>query len=122
MRRLHTDAAGGARALDVHDDIVRGLVFSLQKDCTNGIHVWSALQATLWQIKSKLGRFRRPANVMCAGVFWSFKAHTVGSLMIPRASIKWVQLWELRAHILVMHSYNNAYTKRATLAGLVIVI
>ena len=35
--------------------------------------------------------------------------HTVGSLPIPRASIKWVSLWELRAHILNMHSYRFAY-------------
>ena len=44
--------------------------------------------------------------------------HTAGSLTIPRASIKWVQLWELLANILNMHSYSNAYINRAGLACL----
>ena len=43
------------------------------------------------------------------GYFEIINRHTVSSLTIPRASIKWVQLWELRAHTLNMHSYSNAY-------------
>ena len=62
--------------------------------------------------------YTRQANVMCARIFEVINNHTVGSLTIPRASIKWVQLWELLAYILKMHSYSNAYINRAGLARL----
>ena len=51
--------------------------------------------------------------------WWSNKTHNVGFLTIPRASIKWVKLWELLAYILNMHSYSNVYVNRAGLACLV---
>ena len=46
--------------------------------------------------------------------------HTVGFLTIPRASIKWVELWELLAYILNMLSYSNNYINRLGLAGLLL--
>ena len=53
------------------------------------------------------------------GYVEEINTHHVGSLTIPRASIKWVYLWELLAYILNMHSYSNAYINRLGLAGLV---
>ena len=39
--------------------------------------------------------------------------HTVGSRTTPNTGITRV-LWEMCAHILIMHSYGNACTNRAT--------
>ena len=66
--------------------------------------------------------FCSQANVMMPGYFEVINPHTVGSLTIPRASIKWVRLWELMAYILNMHSYSSAYINRVGLACLLLVV
>ena len=59
---------------------------------------------------------------MCARIFEviKFNTHTVGSLTIPKASVKWVYLWELMAYILNMHSYSNANINTVGLACLLL--
>ena len=47
------------------------------------------------------------------------RPHTVGSLTIPRAILNGYN-WELLAYSLNMHSYSNAHSNKAGLAGLVI--
>ena len=54
------------------------------------------------------------------GCYEVIHTHTVGFLTIPRASIKWVYLWELLAYTVNMHTDSDAYIKRPGLAGLLL--